>query len=77
VHGARNVARNIIRFWGEHATLVSLPVRETPCVLAFTDRTLAALLELNVQGERIREIHVTARPEFLRTLRAQLVTDQT
>jgi RNA polymerase sigma-70 factor (ECF subfamily) len=75
VHGARNVARNIIRFWGGTATLVSLPVGRDACILAFVDRELAALIALDVEADRIREIHVTARPESLRTLRAQLVVE--
>lgn len=73
VHGADNVARNILRFWGTRATLVSLPLGSQPCVLAFVDRELAALLELDIDAERIRQIHVTARPESLRILRTQLV----
>jgi RNA polymerase sigma-70 factor (ECF subfamily) len=72
VHGARHVARNIIMFWGRRATLVSLPLGRQPCVLAFVDRDLAALIELDVEVDRIREIHVTARPESLLALRAQL-----
>jgi RNA polymerase sigma-70 factor (ECF subfamily) len=74
VRGARHVARNIIRFWGRRATLVSLPLGRQPCVLAFVDRELAALIELDVEADRVREIHVTARPESLLALRAQLVT---
>jgi RNA polymerase sigma-70 factor, ECF subfamily len=73
VHGARQVARNILRYWGERATLVSLPLGRQPCVLAFVDRELAGLIELNVDSDRIRKIHVTARPEALRALRTQLV----
>jgi RNA polymerase sigma-70 factor (ECF subfamily) len=76
VHGARNVAQNIIRFWGREATLVSLPGSE-PCILAFVDRTLAALIEFELEGDRVREIHVTARPESLLTLRAQLAFERT
>ena len=77
VHGARNVAQNIIRFWGRRATLVSLPMGSQPCILAFVDRALAALIELEVEGEWIREIHVTARPDSLLTLRAQLALEPT
>jgi hypothetical protein len=72
VHGARSVARNIIRFWAGRATLVSLPGGRAACVLAFVDRELAALMELEVEDDLIREIHVTARPESLRLLRVQL-----
>jgi hypothetical protein len=74
VRGAGHVAGNIIRFWGRRATLVSLPLGRQPCVLAFVDRELAALIELDVEADRVREIHVTARPESLLALRAQLVT---
>jgi RNA polymerase sigma-70 factor (ECF subfamily) len=72
VHGAHNVARNIIRFWGKRATLVSLPPGSQPRVLAFVDRELAALIELDVDVDHVREIHVTARPESLQVLRRQL-----
>jgi RNA polymerase sigma-70 factor, ECF subfamily len=74
VRGAGNVARNIIRFWGGRATLVSLPVGNQPCILAFVERELAAVIELDVESDLIADIHVTARPESLRKLRAQLVT---
>jgi RNA polymerase sigma-70 factor, ECF subfamily len=75
VHGARNVARNIIRFWGGQATLVSLPVGSQPCILAFVERDLAAVIALDIESDLVTEIHVTARPESLRTLRAQLVAE--
>jgi RNA polymerase sigma-70 factor (ECF subfamily) len=72
VHGARNVARNIITFWGGGASLVSLPVGAEPCVLAFIDRDLAGVIELTIANDVVREIHVTARPDALGALRAQL-----
>jgi RNA polymerase sigma-70 factor, ECF subfamily len=73
VHGAHQVARNIIRYWGRPATLVSVPLGRQPSVIAFVDRELVALIELDVDSDRIQKIHVTARPETLVSLRTQLV----
>jgi RNA polymerase sigma-70 factor (ECF subfamily) len=72
VEGADNVARNIITFWGEKASLVSLPVGGEPCLLAFIDRDLAGVIDLTIANHVVRDIHVTARPETLQGLRAQL-----
>jgi RNA polymerase sigma-70 factor (ECF subfamily) len=73
VHGARRVAANLVRYWGEGATLVSLPVGREPLVLAYRERVLAGLLVLTVAGgdDRIAKIHVVADPVklgFLRTV---------
>jgi hypothetical protein len=51
---------------------VSLPIGAEPCILAFVDRDLAAVIELSVANHAVRDIHVTARPEALQALRAQL-----
>ncbi len=69
VHGSGTVARNLLRYWGSGASLVSLPFVGNPCVLAFTDRQVAALLSLTVTGDRVSAIHVTARPEALAVFR--------
>src|SRR5215469_16995512 len=44
VVGAENVARNLLRFWGQGARLVSHPVAGQPAVLAFVRRELAGVL---------------------------------
>ena len=72
VRGAHHVARNIITFWGGQASLVSLPIGGGACVLAFQARELAAVIDLTLLNGKIGEIHVTARPDALRALRARL-----
>jgi RNA polymerase sigma-70 factor (ECF subfamily) len=71
VHGAQSVARNLVHFWGWGASLVSLPFVDHPCILAFADRDLAALLSLTVSGDRVTKIHVYAEPRALEFLRAR------
>src|SRR5258706_6811170 len=41
VTGGLRVARNLLRFWGQGATLVSQPVGGQPAVLAFLGHQLA------------------------------------
>jgi RNA polymerase sigma-70 factor (ECF subfamily) len=73
VVGAPTVARNILRFWGRHATLVSQPWGEQPSVLAFVDRRLAAVLALTFGADgRMTKIHVIADPDKMEFLRVQL-----
>jgi RNA polymerase sigma-70 factor (ECF subfamily) len=69
VHGADRVAANLLRYWGDRASLVSLPVVDGPCLLAFVDRDVAGLISLTVRGERISEVHVFAAPPALDFLR--------
>jgi RNA polymerase sigma-70 factor (ECF subfamily) len=70
--GANRVARNLLRFWGQGATLVSLPVGDQPAVLAFTRRELAGVLVFTMRGELIQAIHVIADPRKLDFLSSQL-----
>jgi len=72
VRGAAHVARNIMTYWRRYPSLVSLPVAGQPCVLAFVDRDIAALIVLTVRDERIVKIHVHATPAKLDFLRMQL-----
>lgn len=72
VVGAENVARNLLRFWGQGATLVSLPVAGQPAVLAFTRRELAGVLAFTMRGELIQAIHVIGDPRKLAFLSSQL-----
>jgi RNA polymerase sigma-70 factor (ECF subfamily) len=62
-HGADPVARNLIRYYGRGATLVSHPVRGQPTLLAFCDQVLFAVITLTVEHELVTKIHVTAAPE--------------
>jgi RNA polymerase sigma-70 factor (ECF subfamily) len=71
VHGASSVAGNLVRYWAGHS-LVSLPLTDHPCLLAFVDREVAALISLRVADERVTEIHVYVRNETLGFLRTRL-----
>ena len=73
VHGAERVAANLLRYWGDGASLVSLPVVDTPCLLAFVDRDVAGLISLTVRDERISEVHVLAAPPALDFLRQHVL----
>jgi RNA polymerase sigma-70 factor, ECF subfamily len=70
--GAEQVARNLLRFWGPPATLVSLPVGGQPALLGFFGRELAGVLELIMRGEHIQAVHVIGDPHKLAFLRTQL-----
>jgi RNA polymerase sigma-70 factor (ECF subfamily) len=72
--GANRVARNLLRFWGQGATLVSLPAGGQPAVLAFTGRELAGVLVFTMRGELIQAIHVIGDPRKLGFLSSQLTT---
>ena len=73
VHGAKSVARNLLRYWGWGASLVSLPFVDNPCVVAFADRDVAALFSLTVSGDRVSKIHVYADPRVLAIIRARVL----
>jgi RNA polymerase sigma-70 factor, ECF subfamily len=70
--GAKRVASNLLRFWGQGATLVSLPVAGQPAVLAFTGRQLAGVLVFTMRGELIQAVHVIGDPRKLDFLSSQL-----
>ncbi len=72
VTGAEHVARNLLRFWGRGATLVSHPIGGQPAVLAFISRELAGVLVFTMAGESIQAIHVIGDPRKLSFLSSQL-----
>ena len=72
VHGAERVARNLLRFWGPHATLVSHPVGGEPALLGFIDRRLAGVLVFTMRGEQIQGVHVIGDPRQLSFVTSQL-----
>ncbi len=72
VHGAERVARNLLHFWGPHATLVSHPVGGEPALLAFIDRALTGVLVFTMRGEKIQAVHVIGDPRKLSFLSSQL-----
>jgi RNA polymerase sigma-70 factor (ECF subfamily) len=71
VHGAAQIAANLLRFWGP-ATLVSQPLAGHPALLAFRDRDLAGVLVLGMRGEVIESVHVIADPRKLAAVGLQL-----
>jgi RNA polymerase sigma-70 factor (ECF subfamily) len=72
ITGAERVARNLVRFWGEGATLVSLSAAGQPALLGFVDRKLTGVLVLNMDGERIQAVQVIVDPRLLDLVAAQL-----
>jgi RNA polymerase sigma-70 factor, ECF subfamily len=72
VHGATAIARNLLRFWGPPATLVSQPVAGQPAVLGFFGQKLSGVLVFTMRGEVIQAIHVIADPAKLSILGLQL-----
>jgi RNA polymerase sigma-70 factor (ECF subfamily) len=71
VHGAAQIAANLLRFWGP-ATLVSQPLAGQPALLGFRDRDLAGVLVLGMRGDLIESVHVIADPRKLAALGLQL-----
>ncbi len=69
-HGSELVARNLIRYYGHGATLVSHGVDGQPALLAFFDRELFALITLTIQHDLITKIHVAADPDTIAALNA-------
>jgi RNA polymerase sigma-70 factor, ECF subfamily len=71
VHGAAQIARNLLKFWGP-ATLVSHPVAGQPALLGFRGRDLAGVLVLGMRGDLIESVHIVADPRKLVVLGLQL-----
>jgi hypothetical protein len=72
VTGGERVARNLLRFWGQGATLVSHPVGGKPAVLGFFGRELAGVLVFTMRGEVIAAVHVIGDPRQLAFITGQL-----
>jgi RNA polymerase sigma-70 factor (ECF subfamily) len=62
-HGFRKVSRNLMRWFGGSATLVSDPFGDQTSVRAFVDRRLYAVIYLTVRDGLIQRLHVIADPE--------------
>jgi RNA polymerase sigma-70 factor, ECF subfamily len=72
VRGAAEIARNLLRFWGPGATLVSQPIAGQPALLGFRGAELSGVLVLTMRGEVIQAIHIIADPRKLAALGLQL-----
>lgn len=70
--GGEQVARNLLHFWGQPATLVTLPVQGQPALLGFFGGELAGVLMLTMRGDLIQTVHVIGDPHKLAFLRTQL-----
>ena len=60
-HGPAEVGRNLLRYLGHGATLVSGPVGE-PVLLAFAERRLFAVIVLTIGGNLVRKIEASVDP---------------
>jgi RNA polymerase sigma-70 factor (ECF subfamily) len=72
IHGAIEVARRLLYFWGSPATLVTYPVSGQPVLLGFRGRELAGILVFTMTDEQIQAVHVIGDPRQLGFLSAQL-----
>jgi len=72
IRGADRVARNLLRYWGPGATLVTHPVAGQPALLGFTGRELTGVLVFTMAGARIQAIHVIGDPRKLSVIGTQL-----
>ena len=61
-HGPDAVGRNLLRYLGHGATLVSGPVGE-PVLLAFAERRLFAVIVLTMRDNRVCENRSKRRPD--------------
>jgi RNA polymerase sigma-70 factor (ECF subfamily) len=60
-HGPEDVGRNLLRYLGHGATLVSGPVGE-PVLLAFSNRRLFAVIMLTIRNSRVLKIEASVDP---------------
>ena len=60
-HGPNEVGRNLLRYLGHGATLVSGPIGE-PVLLAFAERRLFAVIVLTIGDNRVRKIEASVDP---------------
>jgi RNA polymerase sigma-70 factor, ECF subfamily len=72
IRGAVRVARNLLRFWGPGATLVSYPVAGQPALLGFVDRRLAGVLIFTMRDGKIQAVDVISDPRQLSFVSSQL-----
>jgi RNA polymerase sigma-70 factor (ECF subfamily) len=63
--GSTQVSRNLLRWFGPETTLVCNPISDHSEVLAFVERKLYAVIQLTVEDDFVRRIHVIADPEKL------------
>jgi RNA polymerase sigma-70 factor, ECF subfamily len=64
-HGSTKVSRTLLRWFGPATTLVCNPISDHSEVLAFVERRLYAVIQLTVEDEPVKRIHVIADPQKL------------
>jgi RNA polymerase sigma-70 factor (ECF subfamily) len=73
-HGSTKVSRNLLRWFGPATTLVCNPIGDHSEVLAFVERRLYAVIQLTVDDELVKHIHVIADPQKLEVIGSQFPT---
>jgi RNA polymerase sigma-70 factor (ECF subfamily) len=74
-HGYRKVSRNLLRWFGPSTTLVCNPVGDPGEVLAFVDRQLYAVIQLTIDDDLVKRLHVIADPAQLDVIGRQFLAD--
>ncbi len=59
-HGARKVGRNLMRWFGRTRTMVVDPASDACEILAYLDRELYAVIQLDIEAGAVRSLHVIA-----------------
>jgi len=59
-HGQRKVSRNLMRWFGKTRSLVVDPASDACEILAYLDRELYAVIELDIADDVVRSLHVIA-----------------
>lgn len=70
--GARKVSRNLMRWFGRTRTMVIDPASDACEILAYLDRELYAVIQLDIHDGAIRSLHVIADQAQLTAWMAQL-----
>jgi RNA polymerase sigma-70 factor, ECF subfamily len=70
--GATKVSHNLLRWFRPTTALVCNPIGDHSEILAFEDRQLYAVLQLTVEDELVKRIHVIVDPAKLAVIAAQL-----
>jgi len=60
--GQRKVSRNLMRWFGKTRTLVVDPSSDACEILAYLDRELYSVIELDIRGDVVQSLHVIADP---------------
>jgi RNA polymerase sigma-70 factor, ECF subfamily len=70
--GATKVSHNLLRWFRPTTALVCNPIGDHSEILAFEDRKLYAVLQLTIEDDLVKRIHVIVDPAKLAVIAAQL-----